>query len=79
MTYRINQDELNCPACDKKPIMEVFGWFSSRVADGWSVECPSCGFCINGPDAWTVEQAVRTLWDYMPEKESFTPDEDCFR
>lgn len=72
---QINFDELNCPACDNQALLEPYAMCSDIVADGVTLECPDCGFTVSGAIPAQVEAAVRVLWDYMPEPETFCEDQ----
>lgn len=60
----VDQDELNCPACEEQALMDVFAFSSDEVDEGVNIVCPSCGFQVAGRNAAQVEAAVRMLWDY---------------
>lgn len=63
---QINQDELNCPACDDEPLMQVGGFTSDDLADGVIIRCPACGFQVAGPEPKYLEALLRLAWDWHP-------------
>lgn len=57
-------DELNCPACDEEPLMEVSEGsleVDMTDVDATFITCPNCGFQITAQSAQTAELAVRAL------------------
>jgi len=61
----VNFDELNCPACDDQPMMDVVRTDTEEFTDGIVIVCPHCGFHVGASTGREAEAAVRCLWDYL--------------